>query len=81
MCGAMKIGDWLLSHYKKRFGDDIVVLDHSTGATWNDGGSWNYTIVQQGDRIFGIKMDSDYASDGLETVNLKAVPTVKYVEV
>lgn len=76
----MKISDWLLNHYKKKFGDDLVVLDHSTGSTWNDGGAWNYTVVSVGGQIIGIKMESDYRTDDLRVVKLKAVPTVRYVE-
>ncbi len=74
-----KLSNWLLNYYKKKFGEDIVVLDHSTGSTWNDGGAWNYTIVQRGNEIFGIKMESDYNTDKLDVVKLKAQPTVKYV--
>lgn len=77
----MKINDWLLSHYKKRFGDDIIVLDHDEGPTWNDGGYWNSTIVQRGNEIFKIYMHSDYRSDDLEVIKLKATTKTIYVPV
>lgn len=77
----MKIPDHLLSRYKKRFGDDIKILDHSSGPTWNDGGSWNYTIIQTGEETLGVKMESDYRVDDLDVVKLKTVLKPHYVPI
>lgn len=76
-----KISDWLLSHYKKKFGDDLVVLSHSTGSTWNDGGNWNNTIVKVNGEILNISMPSDYKSDALDVTKMKAVMKETYVPV
>lgn len=77
----MKISDWLLSHYKKKFGEDLVVLQHDHGSTWNDGGGWNDTIVKCGDEILRIYMPSDYCCDKLEVTRLKAVMKETYVPI
>lgn len=73
----MKIGDWLLGHYKERFDPDgtkgFIVLQHDTGSTWNDGGSWNSTIVQVGNEVIKIDMSSDYNCDKLEVTKMKTV--------
>lgn len=75
----MKISDWLLGHYKKKFGDDLVVLDHTHGPTWNDGGGWNNTIASVGGEILQIYMPSDYNSDRLEVTKMKKVMKPSYV--
>lgn len=77
----MKISDWLKGHYKKKFGDDLVVISHETGSTWNDGGSWNKTIVKVKGEILSIYMPSDYNSDRLEVTKMKAVMKEVYIPV
>ncbi len=74
----MKIGDWLLGHYKKKFGEDLVVLEHKTGSTWNDGGSWNWTLVKCNGEIFSIDMPSDYQTDNLKITKMKPVSKIVY---
>lgn len=78
----MKISDWLLSHYKKKFGQDLVVLQHDHGSTWNDGGGWNDTIVKVGGEILRIYMPSDYRQDHLEVTKMEVVmkPSYKPIE-
>lgn len=73
-----KISDWLLGHYKKKFGQDLVVLEHHTGSTWNDGGSWNNTIVDVGGETLMISMPSDYNTDRLDVTKLKKVMKESY---
>lgn len=75
----MKIDDWLLLHYKKKFGNDLVVLDHATGATWNDGGTWNTTIAKVGEEIIQIHMPSNYQCDRLEVKKMEVVMTPSYM--
>ena len=75
----MKISDWLLSHYKKKFGEDLIVLQHDHGPTWNDGGGWNTTIVQCGDKIFRIYMSTDYRSNDLEVTEMKVIMKPTYI--
>ena len=77
----MKISDWLLSHYKKKFGDDIVILQHDHGSTWNDGGGWNTTIIKTRDKILHVHMPTDYRSDDLQVTEMKQVMTPTYVPV
>jgi hypothetical protein len=75
----MKISDWLLNHYKKKFGYDLVVLQHNSGSTWNDGGEWNDTIVKCGGEVLRIYMPSDYQCDNLQVTKMKAVMAEIYV--
>lgn len=77
----MKISTWLLNYYKEKFGDDIVVLDHSTGPTWNDGGSWNNTIVKRGKEAFQIYMPSDYNTDDLRITKVAEIMKVIYTPI
>lgn len=74
----MKMSDWLLSHYKKRFGEDIVVLQHDSGPTWNDGGGWNTSIINCGDEVLRVHMPTDYRCDDLQITKMKAVMKVVY---
>ncbi len=75
----MKISDWLLNHYKKKFGNNLVVLSHEHGSTWNDGGGWNNTVIKVGGKILQIYMPSDYNTDKLEITEMKAVLKEVYV--
>ncbi len=73
----MKIGDWLLNHYKKRFDPDgtkgFKVIDHAHGPTWNDGGAWNRTIILLNGEFIEVFMPSDYNTDKLGTRKMKSV--------
>lgn len=77
----MKISDWLLGHYKKKFGEDLEVLEHGTGSTWNDGGAWNDTTVRVGGEILRIYMPSDYNTDNLEVKKMRSILVTRYVPV
>jgi hypothetical protein len=78
----MKIGPWLESFYKKKFDPDgtkgFKVLDHSTGSTWNDGGSWNFTVVEVGGEVLSISMPSNYNYDKLDITKMKRVMREAY---
>ena len=73
----MKISEWLLGHYKKRFGE-FTVLQHDSGSTWNDGGSWSTTIIKCGGEILKVHMPSDYNCDNLEVTKMKTVMKETY---
>lgn len=74
----MKMSDWLLNHYKKKFGE-FEVLEHVGGSTWNDDGSWYSTVIKTKDGILNVHMASDYGQDQLIITKMKAVMKEVYV--
>lgn len=75
----MIISPWLLNEYKKKFGNDIKILEHKEGSTWNDGGSWYTTILKTSDKIIRVHMPSNYQTDKLEITKMKAVMKEVYI--
>lgn len=76
------VPSWLIQTYQKKFDPnrikDLLILEHHSGPTWNDGGSWYTTTLRCGDEILRVHMKSDYRQDDLEVTKMKLVMKETY---
>ena len=65
-----------------KIGTDATLLDVGSGATYNDGGHWYCAWFQKDNKIFEVRMDTDYQPNKITSheVNARTVIHTIYLK-